>query len=77
MSAGPIAFFITVFAGVLLVFFLWFAGVRARWKLGAFAAFALALALLTRGGSPWSFVAGLAVQTFVAISLILYFKTEL
>jgi hypothetical protein len=74
MSAVPIV--ITVFAAVLLVFFWWFAEVRARWKLGAFAAFALALVLLTRGDSPLSFVAGLAVQTFVAISLILYFKTE-
>jgi hypothetical protein len=76
MSSVPIAVVMTIFAAVLLVFFWWFAEVRARWKLGAFAAFALALVLLTRGDSPWSFVTGLALQTFVAISLILYFKTE-
>jgi hypothetical protein len=49
--------------------------VRVRWKAGAVLAFAAALALLVADGSPLAFVAGLSLQTLLAISLSLYFKT--
>ncbi|HWN45682.1 MAG TPA: hypothetical protein VNW71_25890 [Thermoanaerobaculia bacterium] len=70
------ALVISIFAVGLLGAFLWVAKVRARWKAGAVLAFASALALLLAGGSPLLFVAGLALQTLLAISLILYFKVE-
>jgi hypothetical protein len=70
------ALVISIFAAGLLAAFLWAAKVPARWKAGAGLAFASALALLLAGGSPLLFVAGLALQTLLAISLILYFKVE-
>ena len=75
MDAAPIALVISIFAAGLLGFFLWVAEVRARWKAGAVLAFAAAVALLLAGGSPL-FVAGLALQTLLAVSLSLYFKVE-
>ena len=76
MGAAPISLVISLFASGLVVFFLWVAEVRTRWKAGAVLAFAAAVALLLAGGSPLLFVAGLALQTLLAVSLILYFKVE-
>ena len=76
MNAAPIALVISIFAAALLGLFLWIAEVRARWKAGGILAFSAALALLLAGGSPLGFVAGLALQTLLAVSLILYFKVE-
>ena len=76
MASAPIALVISIFATALLGVFLGFAEVRARWKTGAFLAYAAAVALLLAGGSPLAFVAGLSLQTLLTISLSLYFKVE-
>lgn len=76
MNAAAIALLISIFAAGQLAAFLWITEVRARWKSGAVLAFAAAVALLLAGGSPLLFVAGLALQTLLAISLSLYFKVE-
>jgi len=75
MESGTIAVMISAVAAPLMGLFLYLAEVRVRWKAGAALAFAAALALLVAGGSPLAFVAGLSLQTLLAISLILYFKT--
>jgi hypothetical protein len=76
MGPEPIALVISIFAAAHLGLFLWAAEVRARWKSSAVLAFAAAVALLLAGGSPLLFVAGLALQTLLAVLLSLYFKVE-
>jgi hypothetical protein len=77
MNLGPmIAVGMSIFTASMLAVFLWVAEVRARWKAGAVFAFSVAMALLFAGGSPLVFVAGLSLQTLLAISLSLYLKVE-
>jgi hypothetical protein len=77
VGAGSSAIITTAITASLLVVFLWLGPVRARWKALALAAFGAGACLVAVAAPPIVFVAGLIVQTFLAISLCIYFKAGL
>ncbi|MFP5286645.1 MAG: hypothetical protein ACLGI9_12965 [Thermoanaerobaculia bacterium] len=71
------ALVISAITASLLAVFLWLGGARPRWKVLALAAFAIPLFLFVAVASPVAFAVGIALQTFLAIALSVYFKAGL
>ena len=71
------AIVISAITASLLAVFLWLSEARTRWKVLALAAFAIPLFLFAAVASPVAFAAGIALQTFLAIVLSVYFKAGL
>lgn len=71
------AIVISAITASLLAVFLWLGETRTRWKVLALAAFAIPLFLFAAVASPVAFVAGIALQTSLALALAVYFKAGL
>lgn len=68
------AIVISAITASLLAVFLWLSEARTRWKVLALAAFSIPLFLFAAVASPVAFAVGIALQTFLAIALSVYFK---